>query len=105
MNLFKFQPSVEPGRPGPAPSPPAPELDVAQTSQMQAILLTQNMDRAFLRRINATFLHRQTRQAIMEGLDSGIFGEEDLRRLIVSAETRNMRVSTLIQLILRSFQE
>jgi hypothetical protein len=105
--LILFQPSdnSDPGRPGPTPSPPPPEVDVARVTRLQAVVMVQGMDTNFLRRINATFYHRQTRQLIMEAFDSGILGEDDMRRLIVSAEARNMRISTLIQLILRSFQD
>ncbi len=42
---------------------------------------------------------------IIEGMDAGILGQDEFRALAVAAELRQMRMSTLILLILRAFRD
>ena len=91
-------------RPATPPSPPIVEPDPANMSRIQAIIMTQGLDQDFLRSISAAFLFRQTRPLILEGLDAGLLASTELRRLVVASEARNLRVSTMVQIILRAMQ-
>ena len=93
---------VQVARPDPAVSPPAPELDLAQMTRWQALVMIQGIEPELLRSVNAAFLFRPTRHLILEALDAGILASTELSRLVVAAEARNMRVSSLILIILRA---
>ena len=92
-------------RPGPPQSPPAAELDSGQMSRIQAIVIVQGLDQDLVRSVSAAFLFRRTRELILEALDAGILASNELRRLVVAAEVRNLRTSSLIQIILLATQE
>jgi hypothetical protein len=51
----------------------------------------------------ATFRTTTTRQEIIEILASGAMSDADCRRLLISAETQNVRVTTFVILIIRSW--
>ena len=86
-------------------SPPTPELDSIQMTRPQAIVTVQGIEPELMRSVNAALLFRPTRPLILEALDAGILAASELRRLVVAAEARNMRVSSLILLILRAQRE
>jgi hypothetical protein len=91
-----------------SPAPTSPNLsepNVATMSRLQAIVMTQGLEPDFMRSVYASFLFRQTQPLIVEAFDSGIMSSQEMRRLIVAAEVRNLRVSTLIQIIMKALQD
>ena len=92
-------------RPGAPVSPPAAELDSANMTRIQAIIVIQGLDPELVRSVSAAFMFRPSRQLILEALDAGILASSELRRLVVAAEVRNLRTSTLIQIILLATQD
>ncbi len=74
-------------------------------SRAQARNAIQSMDQRLIRSVGASFRYRESRPLISEALDAGILAPDELRALIVAAELRNMRLSTLILIILKSFQD
>ena len=71
-------------------------------SRIQAMVVVQGLDPDLVRSVSAAFLFRRTRELILEALDAGILAAPELRRLVVAAEVRNLRVSSLILLILKT---
>ena len=92
-------------RPGAPPSPPALEIDPGTMTRVQAIIIIQGLDPELVRSVSAAFKFRPSRQLIVEALDAGILASTELRRLVVAAEVRNLRTSTLIQIIMLATQE
>ena len=92
-------------RPGAPPSPPAREIDPGTMTRVQAIIIIQGLDPELVRSVSAAFKFRPSRQLIVEALDAGILASSELRRLVVAAEVRNLRTSTLIQIIMLATQE
>jgi hypothetical protein len=74
-------------------------------SRAQARNAIQSMDQRLVRSVGASFRYRESRLLISEALDAGILAPDELRALIVAAELRNMRLSTLILIILKSLQD
>ncbi len=90
---------------GALPRPASPQPDPSTMTRHQAEFLIRGMDQRLVRSVRASFLYRESRPLIIEGMDAGILGQDEFRALAVAAELRQMRISSLILIILRAFRD
>ena len=103
--VFYFQTStdrmaIQLNRVGP---PPVPELDPYLFPRFEAGMLIRDIDMNLLRQTFFTFQSATDRQNIIEMLTTSAIPEEMHRRLSIEAERHDLRLSTLVVLILRAF--
>ncbi len=85
--------------------PPGTEIHPDQVSSADAIIIVRGIGQTMIKRVWTIFRGSMTRAAVLERLSSGPttgLSDADCRRLMLSAEARNMRLTTFILLILRS---
>ncbi len=94
---------------GPAPTRPTgarpsrvTEIEPEDVSQADAAIIIRGLGSSFVQRIWATFRMCDTRSRILEQLTAGALSDSECRKLMIAAEARNMRVSTLILIVLKS---
>ena len=81
------------------------EPDLEATTPTEARFFLIGLDRRLAQLLYAGFRFCQTRGQIAETLEVGQLGDEDLRRAVLAAMTRGLRLDTLILLVLRSRDE
>jgi len=85
------------------PCPGSPQPDPSALTRLQAEFMIRGMDQRLVRSVRASFLYRESRPLIIDGMDAGILGQDEFMALAVAAELRQMRMSILILLILWAF--
>ena len=78
------------------------EPDFEVLTPVQARVLLIGLDPRLIQLLYAGFRFCQTRSQIAETLEIGQLGEDDLRRAVLAAMVRGLRLDTLILLVLRS---
>ena len=76
-----------------------PDVDLMSAEQIRLTL--QGVDRRLIRAIYAAFRFCPERNQMLEHLEIGGLGDEDLRRAVVLASTRGWRFDTLVRMILK----
>jgi len=80
-----------------------PDLDFITPIEARFLLI--GLDRRLAQLLYAGFRFCETRGQIAETLEVGQLGDEDLRRAVLAAMVRSLRLDTLILLVLRSREE
>jgi hypothetical protein len=102
--LFLFQAGA-----GPAPTratgarpPRTTEIEPDDVTQADAAIIIRGLGSSFVQKIWAAFRMCDSRARILEQLNAGSLSDSECRKLLIAAEARNMRVSTLILIVLKS---
>ena len=75
------------------------------TTPIEARFFLIGLDRRLAQLLYAGFRFCQTRSQIAETLEIGQLGDDDLRRAVLAAMVRGLRLDTLILLVLKSREE
>ena len=83
-------------------NPRISEIGTNDVTPSGAATIVRGLGQEFIQRIWGVFRNCDSPARVLEQLNAGVLSAEELQRLTLFAEARNVRTSTLILLILRS---